>query len=176
MNYAAIKKYDIADGEGVRVSLFVSGCTHHCKGCFQPETWSFDYGNPFDETVEDEIMKALEPDYIAGLTLLGGEPMESENAKRLYPFVKRVRETYPSKNVWCYSGYLFEELVEREECRGLLELIDVLVDGEFVEEQKNIALQFRGSENQRIIDVRKSLKDCNVVLRDFYQYRNSSFL
>ena len=176
MNYAAIKKYDIADGEGVRVSLFVSGCTHHCKGCFQPETWSFDYGNPFDETVEDEIMKALEPDYIAGLTLLGGEPMESENAKRLYPFVKRVRETYPSKNVWCYSGYLFEELVEREECRRLLELIDVLVDGEFVEEQKNIALQFRGSENQRIIDVRKSLKDGNVVLRDFYQYRNSSSL
>lgn len=166
MNYAAIKKYDIADGEGVRVSLFVSGCTHHCKGCFQPETWSFDYGKPFDEKVEDEIMKALEPDYIAGLTLLGGEPMESENAKRLYPFVKHVRETYPFKNVWCYSGYLFEELVKREECRKLLELIDVLVDGEFVEEQKNIALQFRGSENQRIIDVKKAMEDGSVVLKD----------
>ena len=104
MNYAEIKKYDIANGEGVRVSLFVSGCTHHCKGCFQPETWNFDYGNPFDETTEDELIKALEPDYIAGLTLLGGEPMEPANAKRLLPFVKRVRETYPSKNVWCYSG------------------------------------------------------------------------
>ena len=107
MNYAAIKENDIADGPGVRVSLFVSGCTHHCKGCFQPETWNFDYGKLFDETTEDELMKALEPDYKAGLTLLGGEPMESENAKRLLPFVKRVRETYPSKNVWCYSGYLF---------------------------------------------------------------------
>lgn len=164
MNYAAIKKCDIANGEGVRISLFVSGCTHHCKGCFQPETWNFDYGNPFDETTEDELIKALEPDYIAGLTLLGGEPMEPENAKRLLPFVKRVRETYPSKNVWFYSGYLFEELMEREESRKLLELIDVLVDGEFVEEQKNISLQFRGSENQRIIDVTKTLKDGSVVL------------
>ena len=136
MNYATIKKCDIADGEGVRVSLFVSGCTHHCKGCFQPETWNFDYGEPFDETVEAEVLKALEPEYIAGITLLGGEPMESENAKRLYPFIKRVCATYPSKNVWCYSGYLFEELVEREECRQLLELVDVLVDGEFVEEKK----------------------------------------
>lgn len=166
MNYAAIKKYDIADGEGVRVSLFVSGCTHHCRGCFQPETWSFDYGKPFDETVEDDIIEALEPDYIAGLTLLGGEPMESENAQRLYPFVKRVREAYPSKNVWCYSGYLFEELMKREECRKLLELVDVLVDGEFVEEQKNISLQFRGSENQRIIDVKKAMKDGSVVLKE----------
>ena len=164
MNYAAIKKCDIANGEGVRISLFVSGCTHHCKGCFQPETWNFDYGNPFDETTQDELIKALEPDYIAGLTLLGGEPMEPENAKRLLPFVKRVRETYPSKNVWCYSGYLFEELMGREECRKLLELIDVLVDGEFMEEQKNISLQFKGSENQRIIDVTKTLKDGSVVL------------
>lgn len=164
MNYAAIKKCDIANGEGVRVSLFVSGCTHHCKGCFQPETWNFDYGKPFDETTEDELMRALEPDYVAGLTLLGGEPMEPENAKRLLPFVKRIRKTYPSKNVWCYSGYLFEELMEREECRKLLELIDVLVDGEFLEEQKNISLQFRGSENQRIVDVTKALKDGSVVL------------
>ena len=165
MNYATIKKCDIADGEGVRVSLFVSGCTHHCKGCFQPETWNFDYGEPFDETVEDEILRSIEPDYIAGITLLGGEPMEIENAKRLYPFIKRVREIYPSKNVWCYSGYTFEELVEREECRKLLEMVDVLVDGEFVEEQKNISLKFRGSENQRIIDVKKTLKDGNVVLK-----------
>ena len=164
MNYAAIKKCDIANGEGVRISLFVSGCTHHCKGCFQPEPWHFDYGRPFDETSEDDPTKALEPDYIAGLTLLGGEPMEPENAKRLLPFVKRVRETYPSKNVWCYSGYLFEELMGREECRKLLELIDVLVDGEFMEEQKNISLQFKGSENQRIIDVTKTLKDGSVVL------------
>ena len=166
MNYATIKKCDIADGEGVRVSLFVSGCTHHCKGCFQPETWNFDYGEPFDETVEAEVLKALEPDYIAGLTLLGGEPMESENAKRLYPFIKRVCATYPSKNVWCYSGYLFEELVEREECRQLLEFVDVLVDGEFVEEKKNISLRFRGSENQRIIDVKKTLRENRVVLKE----------
>ncbi len=166
MNYATIKKCDIADGEGVRVSLFVSGCTHHCKGCFQPETWNFDYGEPFDETVEAEVLKALEPDYIAGITLLGGEPMESENAKRLYPFIKRVCTTYPSKNVWCYSGYLFEELVEREECRQLLEFVDVLVDGEFVEEKKNISLRFRGSENQRIIDVKKTLRENRVVLKE----------
>lgn len=164
MNYAAIKENDIADGPGVRVSLFVSGCTHHCKGCFQPETWNFDYGNPFDETTEDALMKALEPDYKAGLTLLGGEPMESENAKRLLPFVKRVRETYPSKNVWCYSGYLFEELLKRDECLKLLELVDVLVDGEFVEEQKDISLVFRGSANQRIINVPLSLQEGKVVL------------
>lgn len=166
MNYAAIKENDIADGPGVRVSLFVSGCTHHCRGCFQPETWSFDYGSPFDETTEAELMKALAPAYKAGLTLLGGEPMESENAKRLYPFVKRVRETYPSKNVWCYSGYLFEELIEREECRRLLELIDVLVDGEFVEEQKDISLVFRGSANQRVIDVPLSLREGKAVLKE----------
>ena len=164
MNYAAIKENDIADGPGVRVSLFVSGCTHHCKGCFQPETWNFDYGKLFDETTEDELMKALEPDYKARLTLLGGEPMESENAKRLLPFVKRVRETYPSKNVWCYSGYLFEELLKRDECLKLLELVDVLVDGEFVEEQKDISLVFRGSANQRIINVPLSLREEKVVL------------
>lgn len=166
MNYAAIKENDIADGPGVRVSLFVSGCTHHCKGCFQPETWNFDYGKHFDEETEDELIRALEPAYKAGLTLLGGEPMESENARSLIPFLRRIREIYPTKNIWCYSGYVYEELMEREECKSLLQMIDVLVDGEFIEEQKDISLAFRGSANQRIIDVKQTMKNGFIVLMD----------
>lgn len=163
MFYGNIKKCDIADGIGVRVSLFVSGCRHHCKGCFQPETWDFNFGKEFTQETETELFKALEPDYIDGLTLLGGEPFEPENQTVLYPFLKRLREQLPNKTVWCYSGYTFEELcgsghpvTDVTVC--MLELIDILVDGEFVQELKNISLKFRGSSNQRILDVKKSLE------------------
>ena len=172
MNYSVIKKFDIADGPGVRVTLFVSGCTHHCKECFQPETWDFNYGQTFDENTENEIVKALEPEYIQGLTLLGGEPFEPVNQKGLVPFLRRVRETYPQKDIWCYTGYQLEELLglvkgSRARCEHtveMLSLIDVLVDGEFMIEKKNISLKFRGSENQRLIDITETLKQGNVVL------------
>ncbi len=169
MNYGEIKNFDIANGEGVRVSLFVSGCTHHCKNCFNPETWSFDFGKPFTREVEDLILKELAPDYINGLSLLGGEPFEPQNQAALLPFLRRVREKYPDKNIWCYTGYLFDkELLgeSRARCEStdeMLSLIDVLVDGEFVQELYNISLQFRGSSNQRIIDVKKSLESGKVV-------------
>lgn len=169
MNYGEIKKCDIANGEGIRVTLFVSGCTHHCKGCFQPETWSFSYGNPFDEAAMQEIFKALSPYYVNGLTLLGGEPFEPENQRGLLPFLKEVRARFPKKDIWCYTGYTLEsdllsESRARCECtEEMLSLLDVLVDGEFIEEQKNISLPFRGSENQRIIDVKKTLAAGEVV-------------
>ena len=170
MNYGEIKNNDIANGEGVRVSLFVSGCTHHCKGCFNAETWNFNFGEPFTKEIEDKIICFLAPDYINGLTLLGGEPFEPSNQRALLPFVKRVKEIYPKKTVWCFSGYLFDkELLGESRARcevtdELLSLIDILVDGEFVEEKKNISLRFRGSENQRIIDVPKSLQSGKVVI------------
>ena len=163
MNYGEIKNFDIANGEGVRVSLFVSGCTHHCKNCFNPETWNFDYGEPFTVEIEDKIISELEPDYINGLSLLGGEPFEPSNQAVLLPFLRRVKERFPDKTVWCYTGYLFDtELLSESRARcehtdEMLSLIDVLVDGEFVQELYNISLQFRGSSNQRIIDVQKSL-------------------
>lgn len=172
MNYAEIKTCDIANGEGVRTSLFVSGCTHHCKGCFNEMTWDFGYGKPFDETVEEALLKALAPNYIAGLTLLGGEPFEPENQRGLIGFLERVKERYPKKSIWCYTGYLYDA----ELCPGgraycectdrMLALIDVLVDGRFVEAQKDIRLKFRGSSNQRIIDVKKSRECGKVVLAD----------
>lgn len=170
MNYGEIKNNDIANGEGVRVSLFVSGCTHHCKGCFNAETWDFNFGEPFTKETEDKIIGFLAPDYINGLTLLGGEPFEPANQRVLFPFVKRVKELYPQKTVWCFSGYLFdEELLKDSRARcevtdRFLSLIDVLVDGEFVEEKKNISLRFRGSENQRIIDVPRSLRSGETVI------------
>lgn len=162
MNYGSIKKTDIANGPGVRVSLFVSGCTHHCVGCFNPETWDFGFGQPFTEQTEEELIRALAPSYITGLTLLGGEPMEPANQRVLLPFLRRVRSTYPKKTIWCYSGYTFEELTGegRAKCETTLEmlsLIDVLVDGEFVQEKKRLMLRFRGSENQRILDLPSSL-------------------
>ena len=172
MNYAAIKKCDIANGTGVRTSLFVSGCRHHCKGCFQPETWDFDFGSEFTEKVKDDIIESLKPDYIEGLTLLGGEPFEPENQRALVPFLKEVRETFPQKSIWCYTGYLLDdELLKPSSARcevtdEMLSYIDVLVDGEFVLEKKNIMLKFRGSENQRIIDIKKSLDMGEVVLRN----------
>lgn len=169
MNYCNIKKCDIANGIGVRVTLFVSGCTHHCKGCFQPETWDFNYGKPFTEATENELLEAMAPDYINGLTLLGGEPFEPENQRVLVGFLKKVREKYPQKSVWCYSGYVYEELTgdSRARCEvtdEMLSMIDVLVDGEFVQEKKNISLQFRGSENQRIIDLNKTRDAGEIVL------------
>ena len=149
MNYAEIKKVDIANGPGVRVSLFVSGCRNHCKGCFNPETWDFDYGRPFTRETEDEIIEALRPSWIQGLSILGGEPTEEENAAVLLPFLKRVRAVLPDKDIWLYSGYTYEALRDKE----ILTLADVLVDGPFLLEQKDAGLAFRGSRNQRIIDL-----------------------
>ena len=168
MNYSAIKNYDIANGLGVRVTLFVSGCTHHCEGCFNEETWSFSSGKPFTKEIEDEIIKLLSPDYIKGLTLLGGEPMEKVNQAALYPFVKRVKEAYPDKNIWCYSGYTLDEITKgrahTDVTDALLGFIDVLVDGEFKKELYSIALKFRGSSNQRVIDLKETLKQGKTVL------------
>lgn len=169
MNYATIKPVDIANGPGVRVSLFVSGCTHHCKGCFNAEAWDFNYGEAFTAETEDKLLGLLDHDYIAGLTLLGGEPLEPVNQKGLLPFLRRVRERFPEKSIWCYTGFDFEADVlghmmeSLETTRELMGLLDVLVDGEFVEEQKNISLRFRGSENQRILDVQESLKAGRAV-------------
>ncbi len=173
MNYSNIKYNDIANGEGVRTSLFVSGCTHHCEHCFNPETWDFAYGDVFDETVEQSILDSLAPSHINGLTLLGGEPMEPANQKRLLPFVKRVKEQYPDKTIWCYTGYLFDaELLKPSRAcaqwtREFLGYIDVLVDGEYVEALKDITLRFKGSSNQRIIDVPASLAQDRVVLSPY---------
>ena len=171
MYYSVIKPVDIADGVGVRVTLFVSGCTHHCKGCFQPQTWAFDYGQPYTQQTEDEILALLRPTYIRGLTLLGGEPMEPDNQRALLHLLQRVRTELPQKDVWCYSGYTLEQLTGQSRARcevtdELLTMIDVLVDGEFVEEKRNISLKFRGSENQRLIDLPATLKQGTVVLYD----------
>ena len=151
MNYAEIKKVDIANGPGVRVSLFVSGCRNHCKGCFNPETWDFDYGRPFTRETEDEIIEALRPSWIQGLSILGGEPTEEENAAVLIPFLKRVRAVLPDKDIWLYSGYTYEALQDKE----ILTLADVLVDGPFLLELKDAGLAFRGSRNQRLIDLKE---------------------
>lgn len=169
MNYGEIKNFDIANGEGVRVSLFVSGCTHHCKNCFNKDTWSFDYGEPFTKETEDKIIKELTPDYISGLSLLGGEPFEPSNQEGLINLLRRVKAELPDKNIWCYTGYLFDkELLSNSRARceytdEMLSYIDVLVDGEFVQELYSITLQFRGSSNQRIIDVKKSLAEGKVI-------------
>ena len=157
MNYGKIKGCDIADGPGVRVSLFVSGCRHHCKGCFNAETWNFDYGKPYTKETEDEIIRLLSPDYIQGLTLLGGEPFEPENQRELVKLLKRVRRELPKKDIWSYSGYLLDaDMTEggrayTEVTEEILSYLDVLVDGPFIEEQRDITLKFRGSRNQRVI-------------------------
>jgi anaerobic ribonucleoside-triphosphate reductase activating protein len=170
MNYATIKTHDIANGPGVRVSLFVSGCTHHCKGCFNPETWNFNYGEPYTPEVEEQIMEALSPWYIRGLSLLGGEPFEPQNQPALVELVKKVKRLYPEKTIWCYSGYDYEKdilagrLGDWDTTNELIRHIDVLVDGEFVEAKKDLSLRFRGSSNQRVIDVPKSLEEDQVVL------------
>ncbi len=172
MNYATIKWTDVANGPGVRVSLFVSGCTHHCPECFNPEAWDFGYGHPFAAAEEDKILEALKPAHIKGLSLLGGEPFEPDNQRALLPFLRRVRAAFPDKTVWCYSGYtldgeLWQESRARCECTDeLLSLMDVLVDGEFVAARKDLNLRFRGSANQRIIDLKKSLPAHEIVLWD----------
>lgn len=170
MNYAEIKNCDIANGPGVRVTLFVSGCSHHCEGCFNEETWDFQYGEPFTQEVADSILEMLAPDYIAGLTLLGGEPLEPGNRKALLPLLRAVKEKYPGKDIWCYTGYLFERDVLEKFCaqwegmKEFLSYLDVIVDGEFILEQKDISLQFKGSRNQRIIRVQESLRRGKIVL------------
>lgn len=174
MHYGEIKNCDIANGVGVRVTLFVSGCTNHCEKCFQPQTWDFDFGNEFTPEVEEKILVMLSPDYINGLTLLGGEPFEPSNQRTLLPFVKRVREKYPEKSVWAFSGFTYEELVGEgthphcEITDELLGLLDVLVDGRFVYEMRNISLRFRGSENQRIIDLKKTREQNEIILWNEY--------
>ena len=165
MNYGTIKNCDIANGPGVRVSLFVSGCRHHCKGCFNPETWDFSYGQLFTETTEGEILELLKPAYIQGFSLLGGEPFEPENQRVLTALLRRIRETYPSKDIWCYTGYLYDvDLAEggrvhTEVTDEMLSYIDVLVDGEFIEEEKDLTLVFRGSRNQRILELKETLRE-----------------
>ena len=169
MNYADIKYCDIANGVGVRTTLFVSGCRNHCPGCFNTGTWSFEMGEPFTAQVEEAILQSLEPTYVVGLTLLGGEPMEPENQEGLLPFLQRVRERFPHKSIWIYTGFTWEQLTSGPS-RGctplvprILELTDVLVDGPFILEQKDISLRFRGSANQRLIDVPKTLAAGSVI-------------
>lgn len=176
MNYADIKRWDVANGPGIRVSLFVSGCPHRCKGCFNQEAWDFGYGKPFTEETEQEIMRELEKSYYNGFTLLGGEPLAYENQKALAPFLKRLRERFPDLSIWCYSGYVFDTeiigmmLPKWEETAKMLEYIDVIVDGRYVEEQKQADLLFRGSANQRLIDVKKSVEAGGVVLWEQPEY------
>jgi len=169
MNYGEIKNCDIANGNGVRVTLFVSGCTNRCKGCFQPETWDFNYGEPFTEETEKKILAMLTPSFINGLTLLGGDPFEPKNQRELVKFLRKVRAQHPGKDVWAFSGFTWEEMheegsyVRTEVTDEMLDMIDVLVDGRFVEELKDITLRFRGSANQRLIDVQKTLAQGEIV-------------
>ena len=174
MYYAAIKKSDVANGEGIRTTLFVSGCRNRCKNCFQPETWAFDYGNPFTDEVAEEIFKSFENPVVRGLTILGGEPMEPENQEGLLPFVREFKRRFPSKTVWLYTGNLYEELTGEVGShpkalpitKELLSLVDILVDGRFVEEEKRLGLRFRGSANQRIIDMNKTREAGRIVIWD----------
>lgn len=171
MNYADIKNVDVTNGPGVRISLFVSGCPHHCPGCFNPETWSYDYGEPFAEQEVEKIIGMLDAPYIQGLSLLGGEPLAPKNQATVLDLVKQVKEKLPGKDIWCYTGYLFEDLLDGrvgEHSQELLSYMDVLVDGQFQKELKDIRLRFRGSSNQRIIDVPKSLMEGQVVVNPMY--------
>lgn len=172
MYYAKIKECDVANGPGVRVSLFVSGCNHHCKGCFNQVAWDFKYGQPFTQETIDKIIKDLDKDYVEGLTLLGGEPLEYTNQQGLVPLIKQIKEKLPNKSIWCFTGFDFEKDVmgkmynNWEETRELIPNIDVIVDGKFEESKKNISLKFRGSENQRLIDVKKSIASHQVIWTD----------
>ena len=175
MNYGQVFYADTANGIGARISLFVSGCTHHCPGCFNEETWDFQFGEPFTREVEDDIIAHLRPSYIDGLSLLGGEPMEAVNQRALLPFLKRVKREVPHATIWIYSGYTFEELLdpENQRChteatRHMLELSDILVDGKFILAKKDVKLLFRGSSNQRILDLRESLRE-NRPVRSRYE-------
>ena len=169
MNYADIKRVDVANGPGVRVSLFVSGCTHHCEGCFNPETWDFGFGKSFGQEQIDELLELMDKSYIRGLSLLGGEPFEPQNQEAVLDLVRQMKERLPGKDLWCYSGYLYERLASGQvgdHAPELLGELDVLVDGPFVLAQKDLSLRFRGSRNQRIIDVQKSLAAGEVLLWD----------
>ena len=172
MNDATIKECDVANGPGVRVSVFVSGCNHHCKGCFNEVAWDFNYGEKFTQETIDKVLKDLDHDYIEGLSLLGGEPLEYQNQKGLLPLVRQVKEKFPNKTIWCYTGFDFEKDVMGkmcntwEETKEFISDIDVIVDGKFVQELKNPSLKFRGSENQRLIDVKKSIKENKIIWAD----------
>ena len=175
MNFATLRTHDVANGPGVRVSLFVSGCTHKCKGCFNDEAWDFSYGEPYTKEIEEAVIEALKPSYIKGFSLLGGEPFEPCNQIELVTLLERIRAEYPDKTVWCYSGYDFEgdiralRLGDPHITKRMLCCIDVLVDGKFVEDRKDLSLRFRGSSNQRIIDVKRSLETGEVELvKEFY--------
>ena len=176
MKYADIKKYDISNGVGIRVSLFVSGCNHHCKGCFNAEAWDFNYGNDFTNDIITEIIDSLKPDYINGLSLLGGEPLDPKNQEGILTLLRKVKEVYPNKNIWCYSGYLYEYLLEDSKTNDILKevlsYLDILVDGKFDIDKKDITLLFRGSSNQRIIDVKKSLENNEIILSEKNRRRN----
>ena len=175
MNYATIKNCDIANGPGVRVSLFVSGCTHHCKGCFNAVAWDFDYGQPFTQETVDSILQMLKPAYVKGITLLGGEPFEPQNQPALVDMLRQIKANYPQKSVWAFSGYLFDRHIQPGNLgdpaitREFLSYVDVLVDGKFEEDKKDLTLRFRGSSNQRIIDVPASLAAGEVVLWQDWQ-------
>ena len=170
MNYADIKRIDVANGPGIRVSLFVSGCTHHCKGCFNKETWDFNYGKPFTQNEIDEIMEYVSPNHIKGLSLLGGEPFEFSNQQGLLPLLRTFKQSFPNKSIWCYTGYEIEKDIKEKmmvmwpETVEFISYIDILVDGKFIEEQKDLKLRFRGSANQRIIDIKKSLEAGETIL------------
>lgn len=174
MNYCELKLNDVANGPGVRVSLFVSGCTHRCKGCFNEISWDFNAGEPFTDETKATVLEALSPPYVSGLTLLGGEPFEHINQQGLLPLLKEVKENYPKKDIWCFTGYLFDRDIlgvmcdKYPETKELIGLIDVLVDGEFIAEKKNLMLKFKGSENQRTIDVPASLKAGNLIIKEGY--------
>lgn len=175
MNYATIKNCDIANGPGVRVSLFVSGCTHRCKGCFNEVAWDFDYGQPFTQETINEILKMLEPPHIAGITLLGGEPFEPENQPALLDLLRHIKAKMPQKSIWAFSGYLFERdilagrLGPKAITEEIVSYLDVLVDGPFILEKKDLMLRFRGSSNQRLIDVKASLRSGEIVLWNDWQ-------
>ena len=175
MNYATIKNCDIANGPGVRVSLFVSGCTHHCKGCFNEVAWDFNYGEPFTQKTVDSILDMLKPSYVKGITLLGGEPFEPENQPALVDMLRQIKANYPEKSVWAFSGYLFDKdilpgkLGDPQITKEFIGYLDVLVDGRFVEEKKDLTLRFRGSSNQRIIDVPASLAAGEIILWQDWQ-------
>ena len=177
MNYATIKKFDIANGVGVRVSLFVSGCRHHCRECFNSIAWDFNYGEPFTEEVENELLNALDDENIEGLSLLGGEPFEPENQKGLINFMRKVNKRFPNKNVWCYTGFTYDvDLIKggkayTDVTNELLSYIDILVDGKFISELKDLKIKFRGSSNQRIIDLKLSRKENKVILKEDLMYR-----
>ena len=172
MNYAEIKQFDVANGLGIRVSIFVSGCTHHCPECFNKVTWDFDYGQPFTDAEIDKIIEYLKPDFVTGLTLLGGEPLEHTNQQGLLPLLRKVREVYPQKDVWCFTGYDFDKDVmekmyqEWSETKEFLSYLDVLVDGTFINDLKDLSLRFKGSSNQRTILMKQTLASGKIVLWD----------